>query len=107
MTKSIELGKTQELVVVKETDFGVFLNTPSGDDSEKILLPRAQVPPDTRLKDVISVFVYKDSEDRPIATTLEPEIELGQVARLFVKEVTSIGAFLEWGLSKDLLLPYK
>lgn len=107
MKQSIELGKTQELVVVKETNFGVYLNTPSGQEDEKILLPKAQVPPDTRLKDVITVFVYKDSEDRPIATTLEPELELGQVARLHVKEVTNIGAFLEWGLAKDLLLPYK
>ncbi len=107
MKSTIELGKTQELVVVKETDFGIFLNTPTGEDREKILLPKAQVPPDTRLKDVITVFVYKDSEDRPIATTLEPELELGQVARLYVKEVTRIGAFLEWGLAKDLLLPYK
>ena len=107
MKARIELGKTQELIVVKETDFGIFLNTPTGEDQEKILLPKAQVPPDTRLKDVITVFVYKDSEDRPTATTLEPELELGQVARLYVKEVTGIGAFLEWGLAKDLLLPYK
>ena len=71
--------------------------------SEKILLPKAQVPKDTQLNDVIKVFVYKDSEDRPIATTLEPDIELGGIARLYVKQVTSIGAFLEWGLSKDLL----
>ena len=107
MNTKIELGKTQELMVVKETDFGIFLNTPTGEDQKKILLPKSQVPPDTRLKDVITVFVYKDSEDRPIATTLEPELELGQVARLYVKEVTGIGAFLEWGLAKDLLLPYK
>lgn len=107
MTPKIELGKTQELIVVKKTDFGVFLNTPTGADSEKILLPKAQVPKGTELKDVLTVFVYKDSEDRPIATTLEPEIELGQVARLYVKEVTRIGAFLEWGLAKDLLLPFK
>lgn len=107
MKQTIELGKTQELIVVKETNFGVFLNTPSGADTEKILLPKAQVPPDTRLKDAITVFVYKDSEDRPIATTQEPELELGQVARLYVKEVTPIGAFLEWGLAKDLLLPFK
>ena len=107
MTPKIELGKTQELIVVKKTDFGVFLNTPTGADSEKILLPKAQVPKGTELKVVLTVFVYKDSEDRPIATTLEPEIELGQVARLYVKEVTRIGAFLEWGLAKDLFLPFK
>lgn len=107
MKQRIELGKIQELIVVKKVDFGVFLNTPTGDDTEKILLPKAQVPKDTQLKDVLTVFVYKDSEDRPIATTVEPELTLGQVARLFVKEVTKIGAFLEWGLAKDLFLPFK
>lgn len=107
MRQKIQLGKTQELVVVKKTDFGVYLNTPTAEESEKILLPKSQVPKDTELKDVLSVFVYKDSEDRPIATMLEPELELGEVARLYVKEVSSIGAFLEWGLSKDLLLPFK
>lgn len=107
MATSIELGKTQELIVVKTTDFGVYLNTPTGAEADKILLPKAQVPEGTQLKDVLTVFVYRDSEDRLIATTLEPEIELGQVARLKVKETTRIGAFLEWGLSKDLLLPFK
>ena len=107
MTQKIELGKFQELTVVKKTDFGVFLNTLTGEEKDKILLPKAQVPKDTELKDIINVFVYKDSEDRPIATTLEPDLTLGGVARLYVKEVTAIGAFLEWGLSKDLLLPFK
>lgn len=107
MRQKIELGKYQELIVTKETDFGVFLNTPDGDDSEKILLPKSQVPEGTQLKDVLNVFVYKDSEDRPIATMLEPDITLGGVARLYVNQVTPIGAFLEWGLSKDLFLPFK
>lgn len=107
MIQKIELGQYQELIVTKKVDFGFFLNTPTGSDSEKILLPKAQVPKDTQINDVLRVFVYKDSEDRPIATTLEPDITLGEVARLYVKEVTPIGAFLEWGLSKDLLLPYK
>lgn len=107
MKPSIQIGKTQELIVVKTTDFGVYLNTPNGADSERILLPKSQVPKGTQLKDALTVFVYRDSEDRPIATMLEPDIELGQVARLKVKEVTRIGAFLEWGLTKDLLLPFK
>lgn len=107
MTQKIELGVWQELVVTKETDFGVFLNTLSGEDSDKILLPKAQVPAGTKLKDILNVFVYKDSEDRPIATTLEPDLTLGGVARLHVNQVTPIGAFLEWGLSKDLFLPFK
>ena len=107
MKQKIELGKTQELVVTKKTDFGVYLNTPDGKENEKILLPKSQVPEGTELKDVLNVFVYKDSEDRPVATMLEPDIELGGVARLYIKEVTHIGAFLEWGLAKDLLLPFK
>ena len=107
MAQKIELGKIQELIVTKKTDFGIYLNTPAGSENEKILLPKAQVPKGTELKDVLTVFVYKDSEDRPIATTLEPELELGGIARLYVKEVTRIGAFLDWGLSKDLLLPFK
>lgn len=107
MTQKIELGKYQELIVTKKTDFGVYLNTATGKESEKILLPKAQVPKDTQLKDVLKVFVYKDSEDRPIATTLEPDITLGGIARLYVNQVTRIGAFLEWGLSKDLFLPFK
>lgn len=107
MTQKIELGKFQELIVTKEVDFGVFLNTPTGNDTDKILLPKTQVPKGTQLKDVLTVFVYKDSEDRPIATTLEPDITLGGVARLYVNQVTPIGAFLEWGLTKDLFLPFK
>ena len=107
MTQKIELGKYQELIVTKKTDFGVFLNTPTGEVSQKILLPKAQVPAGTDLKDVLKVFVYKDSEDRPIATTLEPDLTLGNVARLYVTQVTPIGAFLEWGLAKDLFLPFK
>lgn len=107
MTQKIELGKYQELIVTKKTDFGVFLNTPTGEDFQKILLPKAQVPAGTDLKDVLKVFVYKDSEDRPIATTLEPDLTLGNVARLYVTQVTPIGAFLEWGLAKDLFLPFK
>ena len=107
MTQKIELGKYQELIVTKKTDFGVFLDTPTGEDSQKILLPKAQVPAGTDLKDVLKVFVYKDSEDRPIATTLEPDLTLGNVARLYVTQVTPIGAFLEWGLAKDLFLPFK
>ncbi len=107
MADKIELGKYQELVVVKKTDFGVYLNTMTGEDSEKILLPKSQVPEDTQVKDVLEVFVYKDSEDRPIATRMEPKLTLGAVARLKVKQVTGIGAFLDWGLAKDLFLPFK
>lgn len=107
MADKIRLGMVQELVVVKKTDFGVYLNTMTGEETEKILLPKFQVPDGTELKDVLEVFVYKDSEDRPIATMLEPKLTIGGVARLTVKQVTKIGAFLDWGLAKDLLLPFK
>ncbi len=76
-------------------------------DPGKILLPKNQVPGEIKLGDRLEVFVYKDSEDRPIATTAIPELTLGKTALLRVKEVTAIGAFLEWGLAKDLLLPFK
>lgn len=107
MNQKIELGKTQELIVTKQTNFGVYLNIPGGDETNHILLPKSQVPEDTKLKDALEVFVYKDSEDRPIATMQKPLLELGDVARLHVKEISHIGAFLEWGLAKDLLLPFK
>lgn len=103
----IELGKTQTLEVVKTTDFGVYLNTFTGPENDKILLPKNQVPEGCQMGDEINVFVYRDSEDRLIATTTEPFITLGQVATLKVIEVGSIGAFLDWGLMKDLLLPFK
>lgn len=99
----IEIGKKQCLNVVKTTDFGVYLGT----EEERVLLPKKQVPEETEIGDALEVFVYRDSEDRLIATTREPMITLGTVARLRVKEVTSIGAFLDWGLEKDLFLPFK
>lgn len=99
----IEIGKRQCLNVVKETDFGVYL----GMEEEKVLLPKKQVPQDVQIGDALEVFVYRDSEDRLIATTKEPQIALGMVACLTVKETTPIGAFLDWGLEKDLFLPFK
>lgn len=99
----IEVGKTQCLNVVKRTDFGVYLGT----EEERILLPKKQVPADLEIGDALEVFVYRDSEDRLIATTNHPLITLGVVAKLRVKDTTSIGAFLDWGLEKDLFLPFK
>lgn len=99
----IELGKKQCLNVVKVTDFGVYL----GSEEEKILLPKKQVPQETQIGDALTVFVYRDSSDRLIATTNEPKLQLGQIALLKVIEVGKIGAFLDWGLEKDLLLPFK
>ena len=102
----IKLGEIQTLEVIKTTDFGVYL-AESKNDENKILLPKNSTPEGTKLGDSITVFVYKDSSDRPIATTQIPPLTLGKTALLQVKEVTAIGAFLDWGLAKDLLLPFK
>lgn len=102
----IELGKKQYLTVVKRVDFGIYL-AQNMNDEEKVLLPKKQVPEDVDISDTIEVFIYKDSSDRLIATTKEPKLQLGQIGRLKVAEVSKIGAFLDWGLEKDLLLPFK
>lgn len=103
----IKLGKTQTLAVARKSDFGVYLYDPYGSREDQILLPKGQVPAGMGVEDEIDVFVYKDSEDRMIATTTVPALELGQVACLTVIQTTKIGAFLDWGLAKDLLLPFK
>mgnify|MGYP000950782695 CR=1 FL=1 len=103
----IKLGELQTLEVNKKTDFGVYLCENGQGNETRILLPKNQVPTDLNTGDEIEVFIYKDSEDRPIATTTTPALTLGKTALLSVKEVTTIGAFLDWGLVKDLLLPFK
>lgn len=103
----IELGKKQKLTVVKSVDFGVYLaENKDAQPSDRVLLPAKQVPKDTKEGDCLEVFIYKDSKDRLIATTKEPMLKVGQTAVLKVVQVTKIGAFLDWGLEKDLLLPY-
>lgn len=99
----MKLGEKQVLTVVKVVDFGVYL----GNDEERVLLPKKQVPEGIEAGDPVEVFLYKDSSDRMIATTNEPKITLGQLAVLEVADVGRIGAFLDWGLEKDLLLPFK
>lgn len=104
----INLGEVQILTVVKKVEFGVYLGDGAeGDKDEKVLLPKKQVPEETEIGSKIEVFVYKDSEDRLIATTRTPKLTLGGVAMLQVIQVGKIGAFLDWGLEKDLLLPFK
>lgn len=115
----MKLGKVQELEIVKITDNGVYLSDPekpnagSADrqpedlDVQRVLLPRNQVPKGAELGLRLTVFLYRDSEDRPIATTTIPPLTLGSIAMLPVMEVSQIGAFLGWGLTKDLLLPFK
>lgn len=102
----IRLGEKQILEVVRKKDFGVYL-AEAGNSEESILLPKKYVPAECKVGSQIEVFVYRDSSDRLIATTMMPKLMLGQMAPLQVKQVTKIGAFLDWGLEKDLLLPYK
>ncbi len=99
----MKLGKKQVLTVVKKVDFGVYL----GSEEERVLLPKRQVPADIELGDPVEVFLYKDSDDRLIATTNEPKIQLGELAVLEVADTGKFGAFLNWGLEKDLFLPFK
>lgn len=103
----IELGKRQELTIVKRVDFGVYLADVSESAEEKVLLPAKQVPAGAEVNDKLTVFVYRDSKDRLIATTKEPVLQVGEFALLTVKQVGKFGAFLDWGLEKDLLLPFK
>jgi len=99
----VQLGQTNTLQVVRHKDFGVFLD---GEQFGDILLPRKYAPDGLQEGDRIEVFVYLDSEDRPVATTETPKIQVGQFAFLKVKDTNRIGAFLDWGLGKDLLVPF-
>lgn len=99
----IQIGKKQCLNIVSRTDFGVYLGT----KEEKVLLPVKQVPADVEIGDALTVFVYRDSQDRLIATTNTPKIELDRIAKLKVAQISQIGAFLDWGLEKNLFLPFK
>lgn len=101
----LRLGEKQELTVVKEVEFGVYL-AESMDSNDKVLLPKKEVDEAVKKGSMLTVFLYKDSNDRLIATRREPMVTLGQTAVLKVKDVTRIGAFLDWGLEKDLLLPF-
>lgn len=102
----IELGKIQELEIVREKEFGVYVGEKAGDEAA-VLLPKKQVPQGAKTGDKVSVFIYKDSSDRLIATTATPKLQVGETALLMVKDVAKIGAFLDMGLEKDLLLPFK
>ena len=101
---NVILGKYNQLEVVKEVDFGVYLN--GGDDGE-ILLPTRYVPEGCRPGDMVNVFIYLDNEERLIATTLQPLVQVGEFACLEVAWVNEYGAFLDWGLMKDLFVPFR
>ncbi len=103
----INLGEKQQLTVVKKVEFGIYLAISLEEDDPRVLLPRKQVPQECNVGDVMEVFIYRDSQDRLIATTREPKLVMGQVAELTVAQTGKIGAFLDWGLEKDLLLPFK
>lgn len=103
----IRLGEKQELIIVKKVEFGVYLAVSFEDAAEHVLLPVKQVPKESGVGDRLEVFVYRDSKDRMIATVHEPKLRMGQVAELTVAQVGKFGAFLDWGLEKDLLLPFR
>lgn len=100
----LHLGIKNTLRILRGTGVGMFLGDDEGND---VLLPKKYVPENAIVGDDIEVFIYRDSEDRIIATNLEPKIQLNQFACLQVKSVTAIGAFLDWGLEKDLFVPFR
>lgn len=100
----LDLGVKNTLRILRGTGVGMFLGDDEGND---VLLPKKYIPDDVIVGDDIEVFIYRDSEDRIIATTLEPKIQLNEFAYLQVKAVTQVGAFLDWGLEKDLFVPFR
>lgn len=103
----MRLGEKQTLYIVKKVDFGVYLAEHHNDTENRVLLPLKQVPPGAAVGEQLEVFLYKDSKDRWIATTNTPKLMMGEVAELVVAQTGKIGAFLDWGLEKDLLLPFR
>lgn len=112
MKSIFRLGEVQRLQIIKHVPMGAYLSLPetlrdSSEAKELILLPKKELPDGSEAGDLIDVFIYKDSEDRPIATTTIPPLTLGTITTLKVVQSTQIGAFLSWGLMKDLFLPFK
>ena len=100
----IEIGKYQTMVVRRFVDFGAYLSRPG--ETDEVLIPGRYIPENTQIGDELKVLVYNDSEDRPIATTEHPYATVGEFAYLEVTQVNDIGAFLDFGIPKDLLVPY-
>lgn len=100
----IKIGQHNILFALRETSVGFYLG--DGEDNE-VLLPNKYVPEDLEIDDQIMVFVYPDHERRPVATTIEPAARLNEFASLQVKHVSNVGAFLDWGLEKDLFVPFR
>jgi len=101
----IEVGKKQKLTVIRSKDFGIYLGVPG--EEETVLLPRKQVPENLKAGGEIEVFLYRDSQDRKIATVKEPKLMAGEIGMLTVVSTGSIGAFMDCGLERDILLPFK
>ena len=102
----LKLGEKQTLIIVKKVEFGVYLATKEAPE-DKVLLPAKQVPAGANVGDEVEVFLYRDSSDRLIATTRTPKLIMGQATLLTVVQIGKVGAFLDWGLEKDLFLPFK
>lgn len=109
LNKMIEIGKYNTLTILRDTKVGLFLGTPETDPEgiHDILLPNKYVPNEFEIGEELIVFVYLDHEERPVATTLEPYILLNEFALLRVNYVNQIGAFMDWGMEKDILVPFK
>ena len=104
----IKLGEMQDLEIAKKVDIGVYLKSEANENPEdRVLLPIKQVPENAQVGDKINVFIYRDSSDRIIATVRKPKIVMGEITYLKVVEMSRIGAFTNWGLEKDLFLPFK
>ena len=102
----IEIGKYQKLKIVNFTPHGVYLDAGTGNPTDNVLLPGKEIPEDSKEGDTLEVFIYRDSKDRLIATRRKPYVQVGELAYLKVVQTTDIGAFLDWGLEKDLFLPF-
>ena len=104
----MEIGRITTLHIVRIRDFGAFLAAPEDPEGkDTVLLPRKQMPEGAAEGDAVEVFLYKDSDDRPIATTRKPKLTVGETGKLKVRQVTKIGAFLDLGLERDVLLPFR
>ena len=100
-----KIGERAQLTILREQPFGIFLD--AGDELGEVLLPRREMPRHWQIGGIVDVFLYHDSEDRPVATLKQPKAMPGEFAYLEVLSITGVGAFLDWGLPKDLLLPFR
>lgn len=102
----VEIGKFHRLKVANIVSIGAYLDVGTDNPKDHILLPNNQLPENTKIGDLLDVFIYRDSKDRLIATRKKPLAQVGELAYLKVVQTTKIGAFLDWGLEKDLFLPF-